>query len=119
MTLLTEQDVAKQMGDIAASMGGQFTLSVGDNFYDNGVTDVDEPRFKENFEVKKLGTSICRYLYEALHCTRNNEWNDPTLRCFMTRQIDTRSKFKYSNISSCVYSLPSYKHPFALILPIL
>ena len=40
-----EQDVAKQMGDIAASMGAQFTLSMGDNFYDNGVTDVDDPRF--------------------------------------------------------------------------
>ena len=49
-----EQDVAKQMGDIAASMGAQFTLSMGDNFYDNGVTDVDDPRFKETFEVCKL-----------------------------------------------------------------
>ena len=49
-----EQDVAKQMGDIAASMGAQFTLSMGDNFYDSGVTDVDDPRFKEAFEVRKL-----------------------------------------------------------------
>ena len=48
-----EQDVAKQMGDIAASIGAQFTLSVGDNFYDNGVTDVDDPRFRETFEVKR------------------------------------------------------------------
>ena len=46
-----EQDVAKQMGDIAASVGAQFTLSMGDNFYDNGVTDVDDPRFKDTFEV--------------------------------------------------------------------
>ena len=49
-----EQDVAKQMGDIAASMGAQFTLSMGDNFYDNGVIDVDDPRFKDTFEVRKL-----------------------------------------------------------------
>ena len=47
-----EQDVAKQMGAIAASMGAQFTLSMGDNFYDNGVNGVDDPRFKETFEVK-------------------------------------------------------------------
>ena len=78
-----EKDVAEQMGEITASMGAQFTLSMGDNFYDNGVTDVDDPRLKETFEVKyikKLATTaiaLCSYLYEALHCT--------TLRCFMTR----------------------------------
>lgn len=46
-----EKDVAKQMGEIAGSMGAQFTLSMGDNFYDSGVIDVDDPRFKETFEV--------------------------------------------------------------------
>ena len=47
-----EQDVAEQMGQIAAQMGAQFTLSMGDNFYDNGVTNVDDQRFKETFEVR-------------------------------------------------------------------
>ena len=59
-----EQDVAKQMGDIAASMGAQFTLSMGDNFYDNGVADVDDPRFKDTFEVCKLKAAcICETNY--------------------------------------------------------
>lgn len=49
-----EKDVATQMGEIVASMGAQFTLSMGDNFYDNGVTDVDNPHFKETFEVRKV-----------------------------------------------------------------
>ena len=49
-----EQDVAKQMGDIAASVGAQFTLSMGDNFYDNGVTDVDDPRFKLHLRYARL-----------------------------------------------------------------
>ena len=51
-----EQDVAKQMGQVAAATGSQFTLSMGDNFYDNGVTDVNDPRFKNTFEVC---TSTC------------------------------------------------------------
>ena len=61
------------MGDIAASMGAQFTLSMGDDLYDNhGVIDVDDPRFKETFEVnKKTGYNNCRYLSIATcmkHC---------------------------------------------------
>ena len=47
-----EQDVAKQMGVIAASMGAQFPFSMRDSFYNGGVTNVDDPRFKETFEVK-------------------------------------------------------------------
>lgn len=46
-----EKDVAEQMGQVAAAMGAQFTLSMGDNFYDNGVKDIDDPRFKSTFEV--------------------------------------------------------------------
>ena len=61
-----EQDVAEQMGQVAAAMGAQFTLSMGDNFYDNGVTDVDDPRFKETFEVS---TSMhgCPGLMACMH----------------------------------------------------
>ena len=60
-----EHDVAKKMGDIAASMGAQFTLSMGDNFYDNGVTDVDDPRFKDTFEVGKF---LVNNIYTRLLC---------------------------------------------------
>ncbi len=43
--------VADQMGIVAAALGSHFTVSVGDNFYGNGVSDVDDPRFQETFEV--------------------------------------------------------------------
>ena len=56
-----EQEVAKQMGDIAASMGAQFTLSMGDNFYDNGDADLDDPRFKDTFEVHKAVANKISY----------------------------------------------------------
>ena len=50
-TTVGEENVAEQMGKTAAEVGSQFTLSLGDNFYENGVTDVDDPRFKNTFEV--------------------------------------------------------------------
>ena len=47
-----EKDVAAAMGKTAQTLGSQFIVSVGDNFYDLGVTDVNDPRFKATFEVE-------------------------------------------------------------------
>ena len=52
-TTATERYIAKSMGDTAASAKSQFTIALGDNFYDTGVTDVSDPRFKETFEVHR------------------------------------------------------------------
>ena len=39
------------MGKKAAEIGSQFTVALGDNFYSFGVQNVDDPRFKETYEV--------------------------------------------------------------------
>ena len=57
-----EADIADQMGKKATEVGARFTVALGDNFYDEGVKNVDDPRFKETFEV---GFSRCKK-YEAL-----------------------------------------------------
>lgn len=44
------------MGELAEKLGSQFTISVGDNFYGTGVKNVDDPRFKETFEVRECLT---------------------------------------------------------------
>lgn len=49
-----EAKVADSMGELGESVNSQFTISVGDNFYHYGVKDVDDPRFKETFEVTKF-----------------------------------------------------------------
>lgn len=54
---LAQLEIAEQMGIKAADVGSSFTVSVGDNFYQAGVTDVDDFRFRTTFEV-----SICRSL---------------------------------------------------------
>jgi tartrate-resistant acid phosphatase type 5 len=45
-----QQDVATQMGQTAAAIGSAFTVSVGDNFYENGVTGLDDPYWRHSFE---------------------------------------------------------------------
>ena len=51
-TTEAEVSIAKVMGNVAAGANSQFTLALGDNFYDNGVKDVNDPRFNYTFEVQ-------------------------------------------------------------------
>ena len=50
-TTEAETSIAAVMGSVAASENSQFTLALGDNFYDRGVKDVNDPRFNYTFEV--------------------------------------------------------------------
>lgn len=43
---LVEKAVASQLGKVTQEFGSQFNLALGDNFYYDGVKDVNDPRFK-------------------------------------------------------------------------
>lgn len=43
-------DVAGQMGRAAAALRIPFVVSLGDNFYENGVASADDPQWNESFE---------------------------------------------------------------------
>jgi acid phosphatase len=45
-----QRDVAAQLGQTAAAINSQFTISMGDNFYENGVDSLDDPQFQSSFE---------------------------------------------------------------------
>ena len=45
-----QRDVASQMGLAAAKLGCRFIVSVGDNFYENGVQSATDPQWKSSFE---------------------------------------------------------------------
>jgi acid phosphatase len=46
-----QTDVARQMGQTAAAINSQFTVSLGDNFYENGVANLDDPHWQKSFET--------------------------------------------------------------------
>ena len=41
---------AAGMSKVASAINSQFVLALGDNFYDDGVTEEADPRFQETFE---------------------------------------------------------------------
>ncbi|KAG8441389.1 hypothetical protein GDO86_006939 [Hymenochirus boettgeri] len=45
-TTRQQEMVAEEIGKTVAKLGANFILSLGDNFYYDGVTDVTDPRFK-------------------------------------------------------------------------
>jgi acid phosphatase len=45
-----QRAVAQQMGRSAASTGSRFVISVGDNFYEDGVTSTADPQWQTSFE---------------------------------------------------------------------
>jgi tartrate-resistant acid phosphatase type 5 len=45
-----QRDVAARMAESAKELGVPFVISVGDNFYEDGVTSVDDPTWHKSFE---------------------------------------------------------------------
>jgi acid phosphatase len=45
-----QREVAIRMGESAQELDARFVISVGDNFYEDGVTSVDDPAWQASFE---------------------------------------------------------------------
>jgi tartrate-resistant acid phosphatase type 5 len=45
-----QAEVAAQMGVVASALNARFVISVGDNFYEDGIKGVDDPQWKTSFE---------------------------------------------------------------------
>ncbi len=53
-----QAEVAARMGETAAAMNAPFVISVGDNFYEDGVSGVDDPQWKTSFEEVYTAPSL-------------------------------------------------------------
>ncbi len=61
-----QQAVARQMRSTAAAIDAEFIISVGDNFYPNGVQSVQDPQWKYSFEEVYTGYALNRDWFIAL-----------------------------------------------------
>ncbi|OMO60826.1 hypothetical protein CCACVL1_23856 [Corchorus capsularis] len=69
-----QSDVALQMGIIGEKLDIDFIISTGDNFYDKGLTGVDDPAFHESFSDVYTAPSLQKQWYIVLgnHDYRGN-----------------------------------------------
>ena len=61
-----QQAVADRMGETAKTLNADFVVSVGDNFYEDGVANVDDPVWKTSFEDVYSAPSLQVPWYVAL-----------------------------------------------------
>ena len=96
-----QMDVATQMGIAANALKAQFVISVGDNFYEKGVTSTDDPQWQISFEDVYHADSLQVPWHVALgnhdylgNCDAqiaysriSKRWNMPARYFTMARQI--------------------------------
>ncbi|XP_068720388.1 tartrate-resistant acid phosphatase type 5-like [Montipora capricornis] len=92
-TTYYERAVSKTLGKVAEEFGTQFTIGLGDNFYEFGVKNEDDPRFQETFENVFTAKSLMTPWYfcagnhdhygnvsaEIAYSTHSERWNFPSL----------------------------------------
>jgi acid phosphatase len=88
--------VADRMAETGMEIGAEFVLTVGDNFYENGVTGVDDPHWQGSFEDIYAAPSLQVPWYASLgnHDYRGNS----------QAQLDYRSKNGRWNMPGRWYS---------------
>jgi hypothetical protein len=61
-----QAEVAARMGETAKALDAAFVISVGDNFYEDGVASIDDPKWKTSFEDVYTAPSLQIPWYVAL-----------------------------------------------------
>ena len=97
-----QMDVAREMGRVAARMEAQFIISVGDNFYDDGVASPTDEQWHTSFEQVYSHRSLQVPWYVALgnhdyhgdcdaqiaYSHGSSRWNMPSRYFMLSKPID-------------------------------
>ncbi|XP_065175618.1 tartrate-resistant acid phosphatase type 5-like [Sycon ciliatum] len=128
-TTPAEKSVANQMGKLASAINSNFTLALGDNFYTEGVKNVDDPRFKETFEDVYTASSLMSRWYvlagnhdhygnataQVAYTKRSKRWYFPELYYSETLAIPGGATVQIVMIDTVL--LAGLSHPVHRSLP--
>ena len=89
-----QMDVAKSMENVCASQKCEFAIMAGDNFYENGVTGLDDRQFFDKFEVPYGPLAIPFYAVLGNHDVRGS----------VSAQIRYTERSEWWNMPSTYYS---------------
>jgi acid phosphatase len=78
-----QSDVAGRMGETAAAVKARFVVSVGDNFYEAGVSGVDDPKWKSSFSDIYAAPALQVPWYAALG--NHDYYGDPEAQVAYTK----------------------------------
>jgi len=98
-----EMAVAEAMGKTAEDIGAQFVVALGDNFYFDGVKDIDDPRFRNTFEDVFTAPSLQKTTW---YITAGNHDHNGNIS----------AQIAYTQRSPRWY-YPSLYYPFSLLTP--
>lgn len=84
-----QSHVATQMGIVGEKLDADFIISTGDNFYDNGLTGIDDPAFEESFTNIYTAPSLQKQWYSVLG---NHDYRGDVLAQLspVLRKLDSR-----------------------------
>ena len=114
-------EVATQMGIAADAVKAKFVISVGDNFYENGVASVDDPQWQSSFEKVYNAPSLQVPWWVILgnhdyhgNCDAqieyhkiNPRWNMPARYYTRTERIDDKTVVDFFYIDTTPMALAS------------
>ncbi|HXF10962.1 MAG TPA: tartrate-resistant acid phosphatase type 5 family protein [Desulfuromonadaceae bacterium] len=97
-----QAQVAEQMGKVAHDMDAKFVISVGDNFYDNGVASTQDKHWRKSFEEVYTAPSLQVPWYVTLgnhdyrgdcdsqiaYSRLSRRWNMPARYFWLSKKID-------------------------------
>jgi len=124
-----QTQVATQMGIACKNASARFVISLGDNFYETGVTSATDPQFQQSFEHVYTAPSLQIPWYAILgnhdycaNCDAQIEfgkthprWNMPARYYTQVHAIDPATKLEIFHIDTCPFVLDYKTHP--LIAP--